>query len=175
MTRDELERQIGHHVAFAMTGNRMPDMGGDTRNRLCPMQRRDCDHAVEAIIDHPRIARAITLLDRIGDEAADALINGTAAVTMIGQPDAPIILEPGQTWVPTSPKAKPRTIMWVGQPKHRFNPYGGQPCVGYAIDPTNVLFPDVGHDSYLSKRAFLAWVRNHKARLAAGRLDRGGA
>ena len=83
MTRDELERKIGHHVAFAMTGNRMPDMGGDTRNRLCPMQRRDCDHAVEAIIDHPRIARALTLLDRIGEHAADALIAGTAAVVPV--------------------------------------------------------------------------------------------
>ena len=80
MTRDELERKIGHHVAFAMTGNRMPDMSGDARNRLSPMQRRNCDHAVEAIIDHPRIARALTLLDRIGEHAADALIAGTATV-----------------------------------------------------------------------------------------------
>ena len=151
------------------------ELMAEVERRASEAEKFDPEKLFRRIQEANRIARALTLLDRIGDEAADALINGTAAVTMIGQPDAPIILEPGQTWVPTSPKAKPRTIMWVGQPKHRFNPYGGQPCVGYAIDPTNVLFPDVGHDSYLSKRAFLAWVRNHKARLAAGRLDRGGA
>lgn len=83
MTRDELERKIGHHVAFAMTGNRMPDRSGDTRNRLSPMQRRNCDHAVEAIVDYPCIGRALTLLDRIGNEAADAIIAGTAAVVPV--------------------------------------------------------------------------------------------
>jgi hypothetical protein len=88
MTRDELERKIGHHVAFAMTGNRMPDMSGDARNRLSPMQRRNCDHAVEAIIDHPRIARALAVIDRIGDEAAEAIREGRAAVVPVEATDA---------------------------------------------------------------------------------------
>lgn len=36
--------------------------------------------AVAAILAHPHIARALTLLDRVGDAAADALIKGEAAV-----------------------------------------------------------------------------------------------
>ena len=35
---------------------------------------------VDRALSHPRLSRALALLDRIGDEAADALIAGEAAV-----------------------------------------------------------------------------------------------
>jgi hypothetical protein len=80
MDRDKLERLIGHHVAFAMTGDKMPDMSGDQRNKLSPLRRRACDDAVREILDHPHIARALALLDRAGDAAAEALMKGEAAM-----------------------------------------------------------------------------------------------
>lgn len=42
-------------------------------------------------VDHPYIARALALLDRVGDAAADALIAGTAAVVPADSPTVSMI------------------------------------------------------------------------------------
>lgn len=82
MTRDELIEGVSRAILANSRPNADPDA-------LTPGPRGTVDlvpkwvlaqHLAVAAIDHPRISRALTLLDRIGDEAADALIAGTAAV-----------------------------------------------------------------------------------------------
>ena len=43
---------------------------------------------IKAHLSHPRISLALAVLDRIGDQAADALIAGTAAVAQISCTEA---------------------------------------------------------------------------------------
>jgi len=83
--RDLIQWIIGQHIAIMLCGHNQPDMSGDQRNRLSDMRRRQCDNAARAITerlmdDELPIARALALLDRIGDAAAEALMKGEAAV-----------------------------------------------------------------------------------------------
>jgi hypothetical protein len=83
--RDLIQWIAGQHIAIMLCGHNQPDMSGDQRNRLSDMRRRQCDNAARAITDQLLddelpIARALALLDRVGDAAADALIKGEAEV-----------------------------------------------------------------------------------------------
>ena len=59
------------------------ELMAEVERRASEAEKFDPEKLFRRIQEANRIARALTLLDRIGDEAADALINGTAAVVPV--------------------------------------------------------------------------------------------
>ncbi|MBS7812269.1 hypothetical protein [Roseococcus pinisoli] len=114
------------------------------------------------------IAIALTTLHpRIG-----AVLRGEAVVTMLPGDILPEFAV-GQTWVPTSGRAQPRTIMWIGKgPRH----WVDVPCIGWAHDPVNPSWVegDYRHDGYLRVPEWRGWIKNRKAQLAASPYAAGG-
>jgi hypothetical protein len=101
---------------------------------------------------------AFAVLERIGDAMAAAIVDGRATAAMLPLAPSKITLAVGQTWVPRTPRARPRTVMWYGKPSFD-SLKRDEVCVGYAEDPAAPAFKDVGHDSYVGEVAFLAWIR----------------
>lgn len=84
MTREKLTEEIARRI------DSRPFVGRLTFGLLLDQTQRDLNrrravaiNSAELMLSHPRIDRALALLDRIGDEAADALIVGTAAVVPV--------------------------------------------------------------------------------------------
>lgn len=73
-----------------------------------------------------------------------------------------IEIKAGQVWVPTrqGSRAKPRTVVWAGIKPPKL-PWIDYPTVGFVRDPAKPVFPETGHDSWLSERGFRSWVRKH--------------
>lgn len=127
--------------------------------------RARCARSLDMEMDDPRFAE---MWPRYSGEAALALQDTLAAIEAAGfeivekRPEsAPITLEVGQRWVPTSPKAKPRTITKIGP--HRSWPFAGSEVAFFDVEgETPGEWPRALHFS-----AFLRWVRKNDARLAA--------
>ena len=79
--------------------------------------------------------------------------------------DQTTVFAPGQTWTPTRPnsRAKPRKVVWVGNPPKGKLTWVDYPTVGFVENTEAPAFPDTGHDSWTSVPSFRAWVRKHAA------------
>lgn len=82
-SKEELAETIGRSIACMVSGNNMPHMSGDPRNRLSPLKRRHfdeaCDNAAEAVL-----ARLRSPAESIDQQLEDA---GKAAIAIRNELD----------------------------------------------------------------------------------------
>jgi hypothetical protein len=82
---EELREKLGYALAMHFSGNRMPHMSGDPRNRLSPSQRRNMEDAITSILEVIGPVEAETLITKTKREALRQLARHRDLRAVLGE------------------------------------------------------------------------------------------
>jgi len=122
------------------------------------IQKHDLDEHGLYMMGSPDPSEDRAILATAALDAIEA--QGWVVVKARAQDEA-LTFEAGQLWVPSTPKAKPRTVTKIGP--HRSYPSAGDRCVFFTIqDQEPGPWPHV-----LRPETFKRWVEKNRAMVAA--------